>query len=116
LNGFVGEFLVLIGSFSTARWWVVVAATGVILAALYLLWAYQRVFHGEPDDANSSFAELKPREGALLAVFIAAIVFTGLYPKPMLERIEPSVKKLIEHVEERSDFVQPDIKHSEGEG
>jgi NADH-quinone oxidoreductase subunit M len=116
LNGFVGEFLVLIGSFSTARWWVVIAATGVILAALYLLWAYQRVFHGEPDEANSSFAELKPREGALLAVFIAAIVFTGLYPKPMLERIEPSVKKLIEHVEERSDFVQPDIKHSEGEG
>ncbi len=116
LNGFVGEFLILIGSFSTARWWVVIAATGVILAALYLLWAYQRVFHGEPDEANSSFAELKPREGALLAVFIAAIVFTGLYPKPMLERIEPSVKKLIEHVEEHSDYTQPEIEHSEGEG
>ena len=52
LNGFVGEFLILIGSFLTARWWVVVAATGVILAALYLLWAYQRVFHGEPDEDN----------------------------------------------------------------
>ena len=116
LNGFVGEFLVLIGSFSTARWWVVIAATGVILAALYLLWAYQRVFHGEPDEANTSFSELKPREGALLAVFIAAIVFTGLYPKPMLERIEPSVKKLIEHVEEHSDYKQPEIEHSEGEG
>ena len=50
LNGFVGEFLILIGSFTTARWWTVVAASGVILAALYLLWAYQRVFHGEPDD------------------------------------------------------------------
>ena len=59
LNGFVGEFLVLIGSFLTARWWTVVAATGVILAALYLLWAYQRVFHGEPDEANKDFAELK---------------------------------------------------------
>ena len=44
LNGFVGEFLILIGSFETARWWVVVATLGVILAALYLLWAYQRVF------------------------------------------------------------------------
>ncbi len=43
---------ILIGSFLTARWWVVVAATGVILAALYLLWAYQRVFHGEPDEEN----------------------------------------------------------------
>ena len=59
LNGFVGEYLILIGSFLTARWWAVVAATGVILAALYLLWAYQRVFHGEPDEANKGFAELK---------------------------------------------------------
>ena len=50
LNGFVGEFLVLLGSFRTARWWTVVAAAGVILAALYLLWAYQRVFHGEVDE------------------------------------------------------------------
>ena len=115
LNGFVGEFLVLIGSFETARWWTVVAATGVILAALYLLWAYQRVFHGEPDEANSGFAELKGREGALLLVFIAIIVFTGLYPKPMLERIEPAVDKLIEHVESRTDFKAPVTEHGEGE-
>ena len=107
LNGFVGEFLVLIGSFETARWWTVVAATGVILAALYLLWAYQRVFHGEPDEANSTFAELKPREGALLLVFIALIGFTGLYPKPMLSRIEPSVDKLIQHVQDHSDYRAP---------
>ena len=49
LNGFVGEFLILSGSYLTAKWWAVVAAGGVILAALYLLWAYQRVFQGEPD-------------------------------------------------------------------
>jgi NADH-quinone oxidoreductase subunit M len=102
LNGFVGEFLILIGSFGNARWWVVVGATGVILAALYLLWAYQRVFHGEPDEANSSFEELRPREGMLLLAFIAAIVFTGIFPKPMLDRIEPSVKALVTHVEERT--------------
>ncbi|HET7720191.1 MAG TPA: NADH-quinone oxidoreductase subunit M, partial [Acidimicrobiales bacterium] len=48
LNGFVGEFLILIGTFVTHRWWAVVATAGVILAALYLLWAYQRVFHGRP--------------------------------------------------------------------
>jgi NADH-quinone oxidoreductase subunit M len=99
LNGFVGEFLVLIGSFETARWWVVVATVGVILAALYLLWAYQRVFHGEPNDDNKSFPEITLREGLLLSVFVAAIVFAGVYPKPMLDRIEPSVKALIEHVE-----------------
>ncbi|MFM8908344.1 MAG: hypothetical protein ACKOIZ_12220 [Actinomycetota bacterium] len=83
------------------------ATTGVILAALYLLWAYQRVFHGEVDDANRGFAELRPREGALLLVFVAIIVFTGVYPKPMLSRIEPSAKALIEHVESRTDYQRP---------
>jgi NADH-quinone oxidoreductase subunit M len=104
LNGFVGEFLILVGSFGTARWWVVVAATGVIIAALYLLWAYQRVFHGEPDDDNRTFPELKLKEAAVLLPFIGVIVFTGVYPKPMLERIEPSVDRLIAHVEDRGGF------------
>ena len=104
LNGFVGEFLILVGSFGTARWWVVVAASGVVIAALYLLWAYQRVFHGEPDDANRSFPELKLREAAVLLPFIGIIVFTGVYPKPMLERIEPSVDRLIAHVEDKGGF------------
>ena len=115
LNGFVGEFLILIGSFETARWWVVAATVGVILAALYLLWAYQRVFHGEPDEANSSFPELRLREGLLLSAFVAAIIFAGVYPKPMLERVEPSVKALLEHVEERSDYRQPEAKGGEAE-
>jgi NADH-quinone oxidoreductase subunit M len=107
LNGFVGEYLILIGSFLTARWWTVVAAAGVILAALYLLWAYQRVFHGEPDDDNKSFPELKLREAAVMLPLIGVIVFTGVYPKPMLDRIEPSVNKLIEHVSEKTGYVQP---------
>jgi NADH-quinone oxidoreductase subunit M len=118
-SGFVGEFLILMGSFETARWWTIIAATGVILAALYLLWAYQRVFHGEPDEENAKFAELNLREGALIGVFIVIIGFTGLYPKPMLDRIEPSVNKLIEHVESKSDYVAPEIKssqHSPAEG
>jgi NADH-quinone oxidoreductase subunit M len=107
LNGFVGEYLILIGSFLTARWWTVVAAAGVILAALYLLWAYQRVFHGEPDEANKSFPELKLREAAVMLPLIGVIVFTGIYPKPMLDRIEPSVNKLIEHVSVKTGYVDP---------
>ena len=99
LNGFVGEFLILIGSFGAARWWTVVATVGVVLAAFYLLWAYQRVFHGEPDEANASLKEITAKEGLLMAVFVAIIVCTGIYPKPMLERIEPSVNSFIEHVE-----------------
>ena len=111
LNGFVGEYLVLVGSFQSARWWTVVAAAGVILAALYLLWAYQRVFHGEVDDDNRSFAELTGKEGLALLVFIGIIVFTGVYPKPMIDRVEPSVVALIDHVEERTgeDYSDPEV-------
>ena len=108
LNGFIGEYLILLGSFQTARWWTVVATAGVILAALYLLWAYQRVFHGEPDEANAKFPELRVKEGLVLLPFIAAIVFTGVYPKPLLDRIEPSVDALVEHVVENSDFDHPE--------
>ena len=64
-----------------------VAATGVILAALYLLWAYQRVFHGEPDEANKRSPSSRWREGAVLSPLLALIVFLGVYPKPVLDRI-----------------------------
>jgi len=102
LNGFVGEFLSLLGGFKGARWWTVIAATGVILAALYLLWAYQRVFHGEPSEENRSFPELRLSEGLVLAPLLALIVFLGVWPTPMLERIEPSVTSLLAHVQEHA--------------
>jgi NADH-quinone oxidoreductase subunit M len=111
LNGFVGEYLILTGTFLAEPWYAAIAATGVILAALYLLWAYQRVFHGEPDDANRTFPELKLGEAAVLVPIIGVIVFTGIYPKPMLERIEPSVNALIEHVETKAGITtaEPDV-------
>jgi len=102
LNGFVGEFLVLLGTFITRRWWAVVAATGVILAAVYLLWAYQRVFHGVPEGENLKFPELKWKEGAVLAPVIALIVFLGVYPKPVLDRMAPSVRALVQRVDQRT--------------
>jgi NADH-quinone oxidoreductase subunit M len=104
LNGFVGEYLILIGSFTTRRWWAVVAAAGVIFAAVYLLWAYQRVFHGTPDEANAAASDLSWREGLVMAPLLAGIVFLGVYPKPVLDRIEPAVERLIAHVDEHSDF------------
>ena len=107
LNGFVGEYLILIGTFLAEPWYAAIAATGVILAALYLLWAYQRVFHGEPGEANEGFAELKLKEAATLLPFIGIIVFTGVYPKPMLDRIEPAVDRLIGHMESVADFEAP---------
>ena len=67
LNGFVGEFLILVGSFLTREWWAVVAATGVIVAALYLLWAYQRVFHGPAEGENAEMADINRWELACMA-------------------------------------------------
>jgi NADH-quinone oxidoreductase subunit M len=99
LNGFVGEYLILIGSFATRRWWAITAAAGVIFAAVYLLWAYQRVFHGTPDEENASMTDLSWREGLVMVPLLAAIFFLGVYPKPVLDRIEPAVDRLIAHVE-----------------
>tara|TARA_B100000953_G_scaffold290289_1_gene275191 strand:+ start:1164 stop:2819 length:1656 start_codon:yes stop_codon:yes gene_type:complete len=100
LNGFVGEFLILLGAFTAHRWWAVVAAVGVVLAALYLLWAYQRVFHGPEESAEDQTKDLTPWERLILLPLIVAIVYLGVYPKPMLNRIEPAVDRLVAHVEE----------------
>jgi NADH-quinone oxidoreductase subunit M len=109
LNGFVGEFLILIGSFLTREWWTVVAAAGVILAALYMLWAYQRVFHGPAEGENAEMADINKWELACMAPLLAAIVFLGVYPKPVLDRIEPAVNELIVHLEEFSDYHEPAV-------
>ncbi len=103
LNGFVGEFLTLIGAFAAHRWWAVVAASGVVIAALYLLWAYQRVFHGPAEGENATMKDLTLSEGLVMLPFLAAIVFMGVYPKPVLERMEPAVDALIAHVEANVD-------------
>ena len=115
LNGFVGEFMILMGTFLTHRWWAVVAATGVILAALYLLWAYQRTFHGEPDEENRAHMwDLTTRERFVIAPLLVLIIGMGVYPKPILDRIDPSVKQLIQHVEERSKAKEPAVAKNRG--
>ena len=99
LNGFVGEFLVLLGTFVTPAggwWW---PPSGVILAAIYLLWAYQRVFHGGPEGANATFPEMTMRERVIMAPLVLLIVGLGVYPKPVLDRIAPAVDQLVAHVE-----------------
>jgi NADH-quinone oxidoreductase subunit M len=93
LNGFVGEFLILIGTFTAHRWWAVVAAMGVIVAAIYLLWAYQQVFHGKPT------RDLGWSERLIIAPLIILIVALGVFPKPVLDIITPSVDQLVIHVD-----------------
>jgi NADH-quinone oxidoreductase subunit M len=101
LNGFVSEFLVLTGTFLTHRWWAVVATFGVVLAALYLLWAYQQVFHGPSDEPAKGphTRDLTWLERVVVAPLIILIIVLGIYPKPVLDRINPSVEKLVGRVE-----------------
>jgi NADH-quinone oxidoreductase subunit M len=114
LNGFVGEFLILLGTFVTHRWWAVVAASGVILAAVYLLWAYQRVFHGEPEGDNATITDMTWRERGVMLPLLVLIVFLGVYPKPVIDRIQPSVDRLIAHVEQHSGFEEPAVAQASG--
>ncbi len=109
LNGFVSEFLVLSGSFLTHRWWAVVATAGVVLAALYLLWAYQQVFHGKVDLANAQTRDLSWTERIVIAPLIVVIVFLGIYPQPVLDRIAPTVNQLVAHVEATTHTHQPAV-------
>jgi len=101
LNGFVGEFLVLIGTFLSHRWWAVVGIVGIIVAAIYLLWAYQQVFQGEPTPEDTAKTrDLSITEKLVIAPLIVAIVFLGVFPKPVLDRITPSVNQLVIHVDQ----------------
>ena len=109
LNGFVSEFLVLSGTFLTHRWWAVVATAGVVLAALYLLWAYQQVFHGKVDLANSTTRDLSWAERVVIAPLILVIVFLGVYPQPVLARITPSVNLLVGQVDSATHTHQPPV-------
>ena len=87
--GFVGEFLALLGTFLTHRWYAVVATTGVIFAAVYLLWAVQRAFTGEPEGENVGTARHhRPRARARSCRCSALSLFLGFYPKPVLDRRE----------------------------
>jgi NADH-quinone oxidoreductase subunit M len=108
LNGFVGEFLVLIGSYVTLPALTVAAALGVILAAVYLLWAYQRVFTGLPTrDENRLLADLTVREVALLAPLATLVLVLGLYPGLLLDRITPSTESTLDHIEATTGFTAP---------
>ena len=100
LNGFVGEFLVLVGTFVTHLWWAVVGTTAVVSGAVYLLWAYQRVFHGSTSEINEKFKDITWREIGMVAPLLAGIVFLGIYPKPFFDRVNPSVEYLLGHVEQ----------------
>jgi len=108
LVGFVGEFLTLIGAFLANRAYAVLGAAGVILGAVYMLWAYQRMWQGTlttgpatatgPGPGSGSgpghSADLSGREWAIVVPLLAAIIALGMFPRPLLERIEPAARRV----------------------
>ena len=95
-NGFVGEFMILIGSFETQRIFVIFAASGVILAAVYMLWMYQRVVFGKiTKPENEKLIDLTGREWAYLLPMLVFVFWIGLYPKTFLDKMGPSVAATI---------------------
>ena len=102
-NGFIGEFLVLVGSFQTAPGMTTISALGVILAAAYMLWAVQRILYNPLDKpSNARLTDLNWREIGLLAPLLFLIVWMGVYPAPVLRRIEASTARFVEQVEQRA--------------
>ncbi len=94
-SGFIGEFLSLLGAFQEHRGYAVVSAVGVILAAVYLLWAFQRAFTGEPEAADREMVEIRPVELLAVLPLLALSLFMGLYPKPFIDRVEPAVRRVV---------------------
>ena len=103
LNGFIGEFLILLGSFGVRPLWTAAAAIGVILGAIYMLWMYRRVIFGPlVNAANEKLSDLNPREIALLVPILFFVVFMGIYPTPFLQRMAPSVELTLKRIQSLS--------------
>jgi NADH-quinone oxidoreductase subunit M len=94
LNGFVGEFLVLLGTFIVSKPFAVAAVVAVVLAAIYLLWAYQRMMHGPiVDEEHRLLPDLSRMEYAILVPIMAGILLLGVFPQPLLDKIEPAARQ-----------------------
>ena len=103
LNGFVGEFLVLVGAFQVSGMLAAVAATGIIFAAVYLLWMYQRVAFGEiSHEENRRLSDLSPREWAVLVPVLVFIVWIGVYPSVFTGKTEATIAALLAQVESKA--------------
>src|SRR5437588_6649117 len=101
LNGFVGEFLMLSGSFQSNPRAAVIAATGVILAAIYLLWLVQRVFFGPvPQEENKSIPEIAWNEVVAMVPLVLLMLWIGVHPNTFLRKMTPSVEQLLTTVEQ----------------
>jgi NADH-quinone oxidoreductase subunit M len=96
LNGFIGELLVLQGVFVVSKTWAAMAIIGIILGAAYMLWLYQRTMFGGLDNpANRSLPDLNAREVVTFLPLVALAIWIGLYPAPLLRRLDSSVGRIV---------------------
>jgi NADH-quinone oxidoreductase subunit M len=105
LNGFVGEFLILLGAFGVTPLWTAGAASGIVLGAIYMLWMFRRVVLGplsRPE--NQKLEDIGARDIVILAPIVALIIFMGIYPQPFLSRIKPAVDPIVQRVENRKEI------------
>jgi len=103
LNGFVGEFLILLGAYLANPTMAVAATSGVVLGAAYMLWMFRRMMFGPLESPeNRGLIDLGLREKFVMAAIAVPMLWIGVYPETFLRRIEPSVMELLRRVEERS--------------
>jgi NADH-quinone oxidoreductase subunit M len=121
LNGFIGEFMIIVGTFQTHPGLTAFAVSGVVLGAVYMLWMYQRVMFGPLENPeNEKLTDMTPREMCVIGPLLLLIVIMGVYPKPFLERIETSVAATVERatataVVERPSARVPELKVAHAE-
>ena len=109
---FVGEFLVLLGTYRVSIALAAVAALGLVAAVIYSLWIVQRVFHG-PNRERWRFADLTPRETVIAGALAAAVLWIGLYPAPLLRTVGPTLQQSLPHQPETS---PPELSRAEAKG
>jgi len=103
LNGFVGEFTILQGAFMANKAWAIWAVPGVVLAAAYLLWLYQRVYFGKiTNPKNEKLTDLTPRELATFVPLILIAFWIGLYPKPLFEILDKPVTEIVQNIQSKN--------------
>ncbi|MDO8679931.1 MAG: NADH-quinone oxidoreductase subunit M [Acidobacteriota bacterium] len=100
MNGFIGEFLIMLGAFRWDERFVIIAALGVILSAVYMLWMFQRVFYGTvTNDHNKLLPDLSVREWAIVGPLAAAAILMGVFPNVFLKPMEPAVQRIVDRVQ-----------------
>jgi NADH-quinone oxidoreductase subunit M len=106
LNGFVGEFLIIVGSYHSKPAYAAFAAVGVVLAAVYLLWMYQRVFYGEiTNEKNRALPDCNRREKLILTTIVVVILAMGVYPQPFLRRMDRGVTAILLRLDQRTSLI-----------